>query len=175
MDRHRIFAQTFSGGHLKIQPRMPTMLLTCLDARIDPARLFGLELGDAFVMRNAGGRITPDVIRDIRLLAAIVASSQGSDPPTAPPGLVIIHHTDCGLARLTDPVVQARVATRLGIETAEVAKLAAPDPAASVRSDIEKLRQTSGTPDHLIVSGLVYDVFNGSVTNIVAPAPLRTT
>ena len=59
LDRNRSFAEKFTAGDLKISPRMSTILLTCLDARVDPAHLFGLGLGDALVIRNAGGRITP--------------------------------------------------------------------------------------------------------------------
>ncbi len=65
LDRNRSFAEQFEGGDLNIRPRMATILLTCVDARVDPAHLFGLGLGDALVIRNAGGRITPAVMEDL--------------------------------------------------------------------------------------------------------------
>jgi carbonic anhydrase len=58
LDRNQSFAEQFDAGDLAIRPRMSTIILTCLDARVDPAHLFGLELGDALVIRNAGGRVT---------------------------------------------------------------------------------------------------------------------
>ena len=58
LDRNRSFAEHFEGRGLNIRPRMSTIILTCLDARVDPAHIFGLGLGDAVVIRNAGGRIT---------------------------------------------------------------------------------------------------------------------
>ncbi len=68
LDRNRSFAEQFAAGDLTIRPRMSTIILTCLDARVDPAHLFRFGLGDAVVIRNAGGRITPAVIRDLAIL-----------------------------------------------------------------------------------------------------------
>ena len=95
LDRNRSFAEQFAAGNLKISPRMSTILLTCLDARVDPAHLFGLGLGDALVIRNAGGRITPAVMGDLGILSVLAAAF--TQPGTSPrqPELVVIHHTDC--------------------------------------------------------------------------------
>ncbi len=91
------------------------------------------------------------------------------------PELVVIHHTDCGMSRLANPVIQDQVSKRLGLGVDEVAAMAITDPAASVQDDVERLRNTPGTPDHLIVSGFVYDVSNGTISQVVLPAPLRAT
>ncbi len=91
------------------------------------------------------------------------------------PELVVIHHTDCGMSRLTNPAIQQQVAERLGLSVDEVAAMAITDPAKSVQSDIERLRSTPGTPDQLVVSGLVYDVKTGTINQVVPPAPLRST
>ncbi len=92
LDRNRGFAERFAAGNLKISPRMSTILVTNLDARVDPAHLFGLALGDAVVMRNAGGRITPAVIRDLGILGVLGAAF--SQPGTSPRQgeLVVIQH-----------------------------------------------------------------------------------
>ncbi len=173
LDRNRSFAEQFAAGDLKILPRMSTILLTCLDARVDPAHLFGLGLGDALVIRNAGGRITPAVMGDLGILGVLAAAV--SPPGTSPrqPELVVIHHTDCGMSRLTNPVIQGQVAERLGVAVEEVSAMAISDPTTSVQDDIERLRDTPGTPDQLIVSGFVYDVKNGTINQVVPPAPLR--
>ena len=152
---------------------MSTILLTCVDARVDPAHLFGLGLGDAVVLRNAGGRITPAVMGDLGILGVLAAAA--NQPGTSPMQLelVVIHHTDCGMSRLANPAIQRQVAKRLGLSVDEVSAMAISDPTTSVQDDVERLRHTPGTPDQLVVSGFVYDVSNGTINQVVAPAPLR--
>jgi carbonic anhydrase len=171
LDRNRSFAERFDAGDLAIPPRLATVIVTCLDARVDPAHVFGLELGDALVIRNAGGWITPGVVLDLGFLGVLAASLPG--PSTMRLELVVVHHTDCGMARLADPAVQQQAAQRLGLTVEEVADMAITDPAASVREAIERLRATPGTPDQMVVSGLVYNVAEGTVEQVVPPAPLR--
>ena len=145
LDRNRSFAEQFEAGDLNIRPRMSTIILTCVDARVDPAYLFGLGLGDAVVIRNAGGRITRAMMGDLAILGVLAANLPG--PSAIQPELVIIHHTDCGMARLANPAIQEQVAKRLGLSVAEVAAMAVTDPTTTVQDDVERLRQTPGTPD----------------------------
>ena len=175
LDRNRSFAEQFTAGDLKISPRMSTILLTCLGARVDPAHLFGLGLGDALVIRNAGGRITPAVMEDLGILGVLAGAF--SQPGISPrqPELVIIHHTDCGMSRLAKPASQGQVAERLGLGVDEVSAMAIRDPTVSVQDDVERLRHTPGTPNQLVVSGFVYDLSNGTINQVVPPAPLRAT
>ncbi len=173
LDRNRAFVGQFDAGGLTIRPRMSTILLTCVDARVDPAHLFGLALGDAVVIRNAGGRITPAVMADVGVLGVLGANMPG--PSSMQPELVIMHHTDCGMSRLANPTIQEQVASRLGLSMDDVAALAITDPTKSVQEDIERLRQAPGAPDELVVSGLVYDVSNGTLNEVVPPVPLRAT
>ncbi len=173
LDRNRRFAEQFEAGDLTIRPRMSTIILTCVDARLDPAHLFGLGLGDAVVIRNTGGRITRAVMGDLGILGVLAANMPGAG--AMQPELVVIHHTDCGMSRLANPAIQQQVAERLGLSVDEVAAMAITDPAKSVQDDIERLRQTPGTPDQLVVSGFVYDVKNGTINQVVPPAPLRAT
>ncbi len=173
IERNRSFAEQFEAGDLPIRPRMSTFILTCVDSRVDPAHIFGLGLGDAIVMRNTGGRITPAVIEDLVILGVLGTNMPG--PSTMPLELVVMHHTDCGMSRLANPAIQQQVAERLGLSVDEVVAMAITDPATSVKDDIERLRQTPGTPDQLVVSGLVYDVKSGTIIQVVPSAPLRTT
>ena len=173
LERNQAFAAQFEGGDLNIRPRMSTFLLTCVDARVDPAHLFGLRPGDAIVLRNVGGRVTPAVIGDLAVLGVLGASLPGTR--AGPLELVVMHHTDCGMARLADPAIQQQVAQRLGLSGEEVAAMAVTDPTATVQADIERLRQAPGIPDALIVTGLVYDVRNGTIDQVVPPAALRVT
>jgi carbonic anhydrase len=171
LDRNRSFAEKFEGGGLSIRPRLSTIILTCVDARVDPAHVFGLGLGDAIVFRNAGGRITPAAMGDLAVLSVVAANLPG--PGAAQLQLVVIQHTDCGMARLAAPPIQQQVAKRLSLSDDEVAAMAVTDPAKTVQADIERLRSTPGTPDALIVTGLVYDVGTGTMDQVVPSAPLR--
>ena len=173
LDRNRSFVEQFEAGDLVIRPRMSTIILTCVDSGVDPAHIFGLGLGDAVVMRNAGGRITPAVMKDLAILGVLAANMPG--PDAMRPELVIIHHTDCGMSRLANPAMQQQVAEKLGLSVDEVAAMAINDPAASVQDDIERLHRTPGAPGQLVVSGLVYDVKDGTISQVVPPAPLRAT
>ena len=125
------------------------------------------------VIRNAGGWVTPAVLRDLAILGVLGANLPGASAGQM--GLAVIHHTDCGMARLADSTIQQQVAKRLGLSTDEVAAMAITDPITSVRDEIERLRQTTGTPDQLVVTGLVYDVADGTITEVVPSAPLRVT
>ena len=77
------------------------------------------------------------------------------------------------MSRLANPAIQRQVAKRLGLSVDEVSAMAISDPTTSVQDDVERLRHTPGTPDQLVVSGFVYDVSNGTINQVVAPAPLR--
>ena len=173
LDRNRSFAEQFEGRELNIRPRLSAIIVTCLDARVDPAHVLGLGLGDAVVIRNAGGRITPAVMGDLAVLSVLAANWPG--PGAVQLQLVIIHHTDCGMARLANPPFQQQVAKLLSLSDDEVAAMAVTDPARTVLADLERLRHTPGTPDALIVTGLVYDVKTGRIDKVAPPAPLRVT
>ncbi len=172
LDGNHRFTTQFADGELPIRPRLSTIVLTCLDARVDPAHLFDLQLGDALVIRNAGGRINIGVLTDLAVLGLLTAALPGDKAVTLE--LVILHPTDCGMSRFADPAAQQALANRRGIESDQVAEtMAITDPAQSVRDDIARLSRTPGLPDTLIVSGLVYDTAHGIVEEIVASAPLR--
>ena len=136
------------------------------------AHLFDLQLGDALVIRNGGGRINPGVLADLAVLGLLTAALPADKAMTLE--LVILHHTDCGMSRFADSAAQQALANRLGIEPEQVAEtIAITDPIQSVRDDIARLSRTPGLPDTLVVSGLVYDTAYGTVEEIVASAPLR--
>ena len=173
LDRNRSFAEQFEGRELNIRPRLSAIIVTCLDARVDPAHVLALGLGDAVVIRNAGGRITPAVMGDLAVLSVLAANLPG--PGAGQLQLVVIHHTDCGMGRLAKPPFRQQVAKRLSLSDDEVAAMAVTDPARTVQADLERLRHTPGTPDALIVTGLVYDVETGRIDQVAPPAPLRVT
>ncbi len=169
IDRNREFASSFDQGDLAILPRLSTLVLTCLDARVDPAHIFGLELGDAVVMRNIGGRVTHEIIDQIAILRglAVVAGGAGSFE------VAVVHHTDCGASRFANAQVRQKISQIAGIGEAAIERLAITEPQASVAEDLDRLRAAPILPDELVVAGYVYDVTEGHLHEIFAPASLR--
>lgn len=166
--RNAAFVETFDLGHLPFDPNVSTLILTCMDARLDPTHFAGLQLGDAFVLRNAGARVTDAVGLEVAMLWQLMAMAGGATPSVE---LVIIEHTACGMARFADPEVTATVTGHFG--TAAVETYAIADPAEAIRTDIERLRANPIVPGELTVSGHLYDVATGRLATVVETAPLR--
>lgn len=165
--RNAQFAETFALGDIPPLPKMRTVILTCADARVDPAHVLGLELGDAMVIRNTGGRVTPEVIDEITSLIFMVGMMTGD--PQSKFELVLMQHTQCGAQRFADPQFQAALKAKTGVD---VAPLAIADHDTSLRGDITLLRASANIPDHVILSAYVYDVSNGNLREVEGPAPL---
>ncbi len=169
IDRNLEFASSFDQGDLAILPRLSTLVLTCLDARVDPAHLLGLKLGDAVVMRNIGGRVTDEVIEHIATLQALAALVGGG---SAALEVAIVHHTDCGASRFANPEVRQKLGQAAGTGEVAIKRLAIADPQISVAEDLDRLRAAPTLPDELVVAGYVYDVTDGHVREAFAPASL---
>jgi len=169
--RNQEFARTFEQGDLPILPRYPTIVLTCLDARVDPAHFFGLELGDTLVLRNAGGRVTEDVEQNLALLSGLAGLMAGDRAPGL--SLAIVHHTDCGLERIAAPGPRQALSKSTGLEPEVLEALAIADHETSFKADIERLRASDLVPPGLEVSAHLYDVTNGKMTQVISPTPLN--
>jgi carbonic anhydrase len=168
-ERNRHFARDEHDSSLRMMPSLRTLILGCVDPRVDPARVLGLNDGEAAIIRNVGGRVTPSTIDTLAMLRQ-VTRAMGTDL-AAGWNLVVLHHTDCGITRL-DGVPQL-LAQFFGIAPDELHERAIDDPRASVALDIEALRESLAVSGELTVSGLVYDVATGLIETVVAPAPLR--
>ena len=165
--RNRAFAVTSAHAGLAIMPRQPVFLVTCLDPRVDPAAFLGIELGDAPVIRNAGGRVTEAVINDIAFIS-YVARMMIPDGPLFE--VAVVHHTGCGTGFLADAAFRSAFAARTGLDEAMLATEAVVDPSATVRTDVDRLLSSPKVPPQISVSGHVYDLQTGLVTTIVDPA-----
>jgi carbonic anhydrase len=141
-------------------------VIGCLDSRVDPGDVLGLDLGEAVVMRNIGGRVTPAVLRSWQLLGKLGQQAAGGRPADGPPHLVVLHHTDCGIKRLAD--YPEMLAEFFEIPVTDLDSKAVDDPYAAVRIDVDILRRA--LPAGLLVSGLVYDTDTGLIQVIVPPA-----
>ena len=161
--RNEIYAQSHQKG-LTINPKFSTIILTCIDARVDPAHFLGLELGEALVIRNPGGRVTPEVERDLAILWNLVAKVSGEKYKGL--SLVIIHHTDCGYERLANPEFQKGLNAKLGIDMETLGQLAIHNHKSALDADIAKLKNSSIVPSEMNVSGFLYDLDNGKLTEV---------
>jgi carbonic anhydrase len=165
------FAATDAKDRVPAIPFIPNKqayIITCVDPRVDPAQVFGLELGDAIVARNVGGRVTPSVIQD---LAWISYLHETKTPAADWFEVAVVHHTDCGSGLYADEELRHGFAAR-GFDEAELAGLAVVDPAATVPGDVEKIITAPQVSSEIKVSGYTYDVKTGLLTTVV-PARRR--
>lgn len=146
-------------------PNKQVYILTCIDPRVDPAQVFGLQFGDAIVARTVGGRVTPAVIQD---LAWISYLHETKTPDADWFELAVMHHTDCGSGLFADDDLRHGFAAR-GFNDAELAALAVLDPAATVPGDVDKIINAPQVSSAIKVSGYSYDIKTGLVTTIVPP------
>ncbi len=169
------YAAAFGGkGKLALPPARAFAVLTCMDARIDPAKLAGLVEGDAHVIRNAGGRASDDAIRSLAISHKLLGTREW----------FVIHHTDCGMELFTDEIIRGLFAQSLktakfdgkvwtdpggGGGTSEaqfVDWLAIRDQAASVTDDVRRIRRHALVPREIPIFGYVYDVRNGKLVEV---------
>ena len=159
--RNAAFAAGGAFAGLPFPTPRTLRVLGCVDSRVDPAHVLGLDLGEAVVMRNIGGRVTPAVLRSWALLARL---REGHSDAAEPPQLAILHHTDCGIKRLA--AFPEQLAEFFEIPVADLAAKAVADPHAAVRIDVEIARRA--LPSGLAISGLVYDTETGLIDVVVA-------
>jgi carbonic anhydrase len=169
-ERNRRFAESEFVPGLAMMPRLKAMVIGCADPRVDPARVLGLECGDAAVIRNVGGRITPATLQTMAMLRLVGAASPGEAPG---PGwhLIVLHHTDCGINRLTG--YPELLGEHFGVAPGELDSKHITDPWQSVRTDVGELQANPFLPPEFMISGLVYDVSTGVIERVVGPEPLR--
>src|SRR5436309_5867659 len=167
LERNEQFARTYTPAALGV-PAQPVFILTCLDHRVDPAIVLGLELGDAPVIRNAGGRVTQAVIDDIAYLAFLVELLTGGDNKRDKTDtlfeVAVVHHTQCGTGFLADPDFRRQAAEATGQSEAALLASIVTDPHATVATDVERLLAAPSLAPRISVSGHVYDIATGRVT-----------
>jgi carbonic anhydrase len=161
--RNRAFAAADGHKNAVVFPNLRLFVITCLDPRVDPAHFLGLELSDAMVVRNAGGRVTPEVIGDLAFIGQLAESVLPDGPLFE---VAVIHHTQCGTAALADDTFRRRYAERIGADESALRDHAILDPAATVARDVERLRSASAISPRITVSGHVYDVVTGLVQTV---------
>ena len=177
LERNKKFAaqQSAAGALMPSLPRalpnVKAIIIGCADMRVDPVHVLGIKPGEAVVMRNIGGRITPGLLQQLGLLGRI-----GEVAGEVPGGsgefhLILLQHTDCGMTRLAkEPTMLSQY---FQVPETELKRKAVTDPRAAVAVDVALLRSIPALPGEWLVSGLVYDVATGRVEVVVPPAAIR--
>lgn len=155
VEHNATYAEHFAKGGLPMPPARRVAVLACMDARLDPARVLGLEEGDAHVIRNAGGVVTDDAIRSLTISQTLLGTEE----------IVLLHHTDCGMLTFTDAELRDRIERETGIKPTWAAE-AFPDLDADVRQSIARIRASPFLPHRDRVRGFVYEVESGRLREV---------
>ncbi len=144
---NRVYAQSLEPRHLDVNPRRRLAVVACMDSRLDLFAALGLGIGEAHVLRNAGGVITDDVIRSLAISQRKLGTRE----------VMLIHHTDCGMQKLTDDGFRAELQAATGVAPAFAIE-SFTDADADVRQSILRVRRSEFIPHRDTVRGFVYDV-----------------
>ncbi len=158
------YAEHFEHGQLLTAPSRQLAVVACMDSRIDVFSVLGLGHGEAHILRNAGGIMTDDMIRSLVISQHLLGTRS----------IILIHHTDCGAQKFTDPGLSVTIQERTGY--APPFPLGAfVDLDESVRESLRKLRGSAYLVDTSDARGFVYDVDTGRLREVTGPAPAQGT
>ena len=154
MKANQAYVDLHGTSHLPIKPKTKVAIVTCMDSRLHVAQALGLALGDAHILRNAGGRVTEDMIRSLVISQQQLGTRE----------IVVLHHTDCGAQTFKNEDFTAYLHQELGVDVSDQDFLPFADVEESVREDMALLRQSPLIPADVKISGAVYDVDTGRMT-----------
>ncbi len=151
LDANARFAEDFDKGDAQLPPSMPVAVLTCIDARLHPERLLGVNIGDIHVIRNAGGRATDDALGSLIISSQLLGTRQ----------VIVIHHTDCEMLTFTNEDIWRKLEAETGSSARDIDFMPFVDVEASLREDVQAIRDNPFLPKDAEVTGWVYDVRTG--------------
>lgn len=151
----RSYAASFTKGDLPLPPGRKVAVLACMDARLNPYGLLGLQEGDAHVIRNAGGVVTEDEIRSLAISQRLLGTEE----------IILIHHTDCGMLTFTDEDFKRSVQDDVGIKPAWATE-AFSDLDEDVRQSLARIKASPFIPHKESLRGFVYDVHTGALREV---------
>jgi len=153
------YAASLGESHVAVAPSRHLAIVTCMDSRLDVFAALGLGDGEAHVLRNAGGVITDDVIRSLAISQRLLGTSE----------VMLIHHSDCGMEKISDDGFRAELQQQTGLAPAFAIESFA-DVDADVRQSILRVRRSAFLPRRDSVRGFVYDVDTHRLREVLAPA-----
>lgn len=151
------FADSYNSAHLTGRAARGLAIVTCMDSRIDPLPMLGLVKGDAKILRNAGARVTDDVLRTLVLAVHLLAVDR----------VMIVAHTDCRMTKVTDDEVHTAIRADSGLDTRSLEFGAISDQRAVLAHDVQRVRSSPYLPKDLPVLGCVYDLDTGRVNVLI--------
>ena len=149
------YARTFDRGDLPTPPRLKLAIVTCMDSRILPSRAFGLEEGDAHIIRNSGGR-TQEALRSLVISQRLLGTRE----------IAVIHHTECGSLTFSNRDLHAKVKQDLGADASDIDFLPFRNLQESVREDVAFLLSSPLISPDTLVRGFIYDVHSGRLKEV---------
>jgi carbonic anhydrase len=155
LQNNRAYSEGFDKSDLPMPPSRRVAVLACMDARLIPTRILGLNEGEAHVLRNAGGVVTDDAIRSLAISQNLLGTEE----------IVLIHHTECGMLTFTDDEFAARLEDETG-ERPEWSAHAFSDLEGDVRDSIARLKDSPFIPNKDSIRGFVYDVKTGELREV---------
>jgi carbonic anhydrase len=153
IEANRRYVAGFTSGELPAAPAKNLAVLTCMDARMDVEQILGLEIGDAHIIRNAGGRASPDAIRSLIISHWLLGTTD----------IFVIHHTECGMTRHTNTEIQSLLRIQTGVDASHIDFLPMVDLEESVRMDILRLQESPFIAWNLGIHGFIYEVRTGQL------------
>lgn len=159
LEANRQYALEHGSLDIPMVPARGLAILTCMDSRIQPYRVLGLNLGDAHVIRNAGGRASDDALRSLVVSVNLLGTRE----------IMVIQHTNCGMQRFTDDDIREHLHDHLGVDASAADFLTFGDLTESVREDVLKLRTSPLLPLDITVHGLIFDVITGLLHPVEVP------
>jgi carbonic anhydrase len=145
------YAETFDRGNLEPLAARGLAILTCMDSRIDPLAALGLAAGDAKILRNAGARVTEDVLRTLVLAVYLLGVNR----------VLVMPHTQCRMAQATEDEIHAVIGERSGVDTRSLEFRTDTDQVGALHADLVRIRSYPLLPAALVVGGAMYDVRTG--------------
>jgi len=155
LTNNQTYATEFTKGDLPLPPAKQVAVVACMDARLDPARVLGLEEGDAHVIRNAGGVVSDDAVRSLAISQRLLGTEE----------IILIHHTDCGMLTFRDDELKAQITEETGIRPT-FALEAFSDLDDDVRQSIARIQASPFVPRKDRVRGFVYEVETGKLREV---------
>jgi carbonic anhydrase len=154
LDGNATYAATFPGTGLTGRALKGLALVTCMDSRIEPLPLLGMDQGDVKILRNAGARVTDDVLRTLVLATYLLGVDR----------VLVMPHTDCKMAMSTEADLHAAILDDFGVETRSVEFRTVDDQEAALDYDVTRIRSYPLLPRDLVVAGAIYDVRTGRLS-----------